>query len=396
MYKKNIKKPKSCSKWYNKEKVFNKIYNEYYNNNQNEFLPLVQKENNDKRFKSGAINFNSYRNNNKIIKSNDNNLFTNYPIVSELTVKKEDVRKISERLHTFKRPINQNITKNNNTTKLKRTSSGNKIKHNINLQNYYRKESTDNLIKRKDELGNKNEEKEKKIKNLKEDNHNNKEDEKYDIKVLLKEIKDLKQEKIKIEKEIYLKNQKDQNEIKSLKEKLNEIEKENKELKKNQEKISLLRKENATREQSEIEEKEKVKDSFSKNIILKYSYNPKNSSFEEIERRKFNQSMELANSRYPKDKINSENKNDVNHLLNFKNSLINQLMNNTKENQFLTLSEKEAYPNISKLKYIKNFLRNANEKKRIENSQKNEDGPKSHFNNKLLEMSKNLRKMIKF
>ena len=384
MHKKN-KKSKSSSKRYNKEKIFNNIYNNYFNKNQNEILPLVQKENNGKRIRSEANNFNSFRNNNKAIKKNDNNPSINYPITSEFIVKKEDVRKISERLYTFKRPFNQNIIKNNNEPKLKRISSGNKIlKYYKNFQNYYRKESTDNLIKRKDELGNKNEEKEIKIKKLEEDNHNNKEDEKYGKKVLLKETEGLKQEKINIEKENDLKNQKDPNKIKSLKEKLSEIGKENKELKENQEKINLLKKENATREQSEIEEKEKVyiKDSFNKKIKLKYSYNPKNSSFEEIERKKFNQSMELANSRYPQNIINLENENDVNHLLNNENSSINRLMNNKKENHFLSQSEKEAYPNISKLKYIKNILINVNEKNRIENTQKKKDELKYYFNNR--------------
>ena len=92
--------------------------------------------------------------------------------------------------------------------------------------------------------------------------------------------------------------------------------------------------------------------------------------------------MELANSRYPQNIINLENENDVNHLLNNENSSINRLMNNKKENHFLSQSEKEAYPNISKLKYIKNILINVNEKNRIENTQKKKDELKSYFNNK--------------
>jgi hypothetical protein len=261
--------------------------------------------------------------------------------------------------------------------KLKRINSGNKIiKLNKNVDNFYIKESIDNSIKRKYELGNKTKQKEIKEK-IKDNNLNNKEDEKYDKKDLLNERENFKQN---IEKENALTNQKDQNEIKLLKEKISQFE----ELKENQEKINLLKKENATREQSEIEEKEKVyiKDSFNKKIKLKYSYNPKNSSFEEIERKKFNQSMELANSRYPQNIINLENENDVNHLLNNENSSINRLMNNKKENHFLSQSEKEAYPNISKLKYIKNILINVNEKNRIENTQKKKDELKYYFNNR--------------
>ena len=356
MNKKNNKKAKSksCSKKNNREKSCNKIFNK----NLNEFLPSIQNEfKNDNINKSETNNFYSF-NKNKVINNNNNNLFKDFSITPKLMIKTEDVRIISERLSTFKRPFN----KNNKMAKLKRINSGNKIiKFNKNVDNFYIKESIDNSIKRKYELGNKTKQKEIKEK-IKDNNLNNKEDEKYDKKDLLNERENFKQN---IEKENALTNQKDQNEIKLLKEKLSQFE----ELKENQEKINLLKKDNTTREQSEIDEKEK------------YPYNTKNSCFEEIERKKFNQSMHLGNSRYPLE-IYLENENDENQLLNFEDKLINRLINNKKENQLLSQKEKKAYPNIFELKDTKNYLDNLNGKKRVENIQKKKDGVISYFNNK--------------
>ena len=235
------------------------------------------------------------------------------------------------------------------TLKFNQTLRIKKIKE--NLKNYYptfffemKKYNKEELIEKISELKKIKKEKEMEIDKNQLKGEFNKENESKMKDLLLKEIDEYgnKEEELNNQNDINTKNiilLENQDEIKSLKgeniaKKYNEMKSKNKNLIKIEDLIEkkgiikLSKKEFTMKEKGNIETKEK--DTFNENIISNNSNDPE-MDYEQLERNKNNQSMDIGISRYPHHIFDNRKQNERKDLLNSDESIY-QLLHNKKKN----------------------------------------------------------------